>query len=107
MKFVRLALLVAAVVMVTLSAVAQEGHPLTGTWYGDFGMTAAQRNDLTVVMKWDGANTTGIVNPGPNVVPLKVAKLDVKLGTPGQRGTLAQGGNPAQPAIAPTPPTFS
>jgi len=101
MKFVRLAFLVAAVVTVTMSAVAQEGHPLTGTWYGDFGMTAAQRNDLTVVMKWDGANTTGLVNPGPNAVPLKTARLDVKLGTPGQRG-----GN-GQQAIPATPPTFT
>ncbi len=101
MKLVRLFLLIAVVVTVGLTAVAQEGHPLTGTWYGDFGMSTAQRNDLTVVMKWDGANTTGIVNPGPNVVPIKTARLDVKLGTPGQRG-----GN-GQPAVAPVPPTFS
>jgi hypothetical protein len=107
MKSVRLFLAMAAVFSVSVCAIAQEGHPLTGTWYGDFGATAAQRNDLTVVMKWDGSNTTGIVNPGPNVVPLKVARLDVKLGTPGQRGTPAQGGNPAVPAVAPTPPTFS
>jgi hypothetical protein len=107
MKSVRLFLAMAAVFSVCVFAIAQEGHPLTGTWYGDFGMTAAQRNDLTVIMKWDGANTTGMVNPGPNAVPLKVAKLDVKLGTPGQRGTPAQGGNPAVPAIAPTPPVFS
>src|SRR5262245_22034759 len=107
MKSVRLFLAMALVFCVSVCAIAQEGHPLTGTWYGDFGMTAAQRNDLTVVMKWDGANTTGIVNPGPNVVPFKVTKLNVKYGTPGQRGTPAQGGNPAQRAIAPTPPTFS
>ena len=107
MKSLRLFLAMAAVFSVCVVAIAQEGHPLTGTWYGDFGMTAAQRNDLTVIMKWDGANTTGMVNPGPNAVPLKVAKLDVKLGTPGQRGTPAQGGNPAVPAIAPTPPVFS
>src|SRR6476660_9139975 len=104
MKFVRLAFLIAAVVTVTMSAVAQEGHPLTGTWYGDFGMTAAQRNDLTVVMKWDGGNTTGIVNPGPNAVPLKVARLDVKLGTPAVQG---QRGNPAQPGTPAVPPTFT
>ena len=64
MKSVRFLFLVAVMAAVTMSAVAQEGHPLTGTWYGDFGMTAGQRNDLTVVMKWDGANTTGIVHRG-------------------------------------------
>src|SRR5205809_6215678 len=107
MKSGRLFFLFAAVFTLAVSAFAQEGHPLTGTWYGDFGMSPAQRNDLTVVMKWDGTNTTGIVNPGPNAVPLKTARLDVKLGTPGQRGTPAQGNTPAQPAVAPIPPTFS
>jgi hypothetical protein len=107
MKAVRLFLAMATLAALSLPVIAQEGHPLTGTWYGDFGMTQGQRNDLTVIMKWDGSTTTGMVNPGPNGVPLKVARLDVKLGTPGQRGTPAQGGNPAVPAVAPTPPTFS
>ena len=107
MKSVRLFFVVAAVLTMTVAAVAQEGHPLTGTWYGDFGMSPGQRSDLTVIMKWDGANTTGIVNPGPNAVPIKTARLDVKLGTPGQRGTQAQGNTPAQPAVAATPHTFN
>ena len=34
-------------------AAAQEGHPLAGTWYGDFP-TGNQKTDLTVIMKWDG-----------------------------------------------------
>src|SRR5436190_19670638 len=107
MKFVYLFVVVAALVSLTAPAIAQEGHPLTGSWYGDFGMSAAKRNDLTVVMKWDGSATTGIVNPGPGAVPLKIARLDVTLGNPGQRGTPAQGGQAAQPAIPPTPPTFA
>ena len=60
----------------TLSAVAQEGHPLTGTWYGEFGMSAAKRNDLTVIMNWDGKAVSGIINPGPDVVKIKLATLD-------------------------------
>ena len=60
----------------TISAPAQEGHPLTGVWYGDWGTTAAQRNHLTIQMNWDGKNVTGIVNPGPDSYPLKVATLD-------------------------------
>ena len=107
MKSARLFVLLAIVLTLTVTAIAQEGHPLTGTWYGDFGMTSNQRNDLTVVMKWDGTQTTGIVNPGPNSVPIKVARLDTTLGKPGSRGTPAQGNTPAQPAVAPTPPTFS
>jgi hypothetical protein len=55
---------------------AQEGHPLTGVWYGDFGANATQRNHLTIQMQWDGKAVTGIVNPGPDSYPLKVVTLD-------------------------------
>ena len=83
-KSARLVFISAVVLILAVSAVAQEGHPLTGTWYGDFGMDSSKRNDLTVVMKWDGSATSGIVNPGPSAVPIKVARLDTKLGTPGR-----------------------
>jgi hypothetical protein len=64
------------VLALTTSAIAQEGHPLTGTWYGDFGMNAAKRNDLTVIMNWDGKAVSGIINPGPDTQKIKVATLD-------------------------------
>jgi hypothetical protein len=56
---------------------AQEGHPLTGTWFGDWGATPTQRNHLTIVMSWDGENVTGIINPGPNSIPIGSVYLDV------------------------------
>lgn len=49
---------------------AQEGHPLAGTWRGDWGPSADHRNAVTVVMSWDGENVNGILNPGPVGVPL-------------------------------------
>jgi hypothetical protein len=55
---------------------AQEGHPLVGTWYGDWGPSANQRNDVTIVMNWDGKSISGMINPGPNAIPFKVATLD-------------------------------
>ena len=82
MKFARLFFIFALLIAAAVSVAAQEGHPLTGTWYGDFGMTAGQRNDLTVILKWDGSNVSGLVNPGPNVVPIKSARMDVKLTSP-------------------------
>jgi len=60
----------------TIAGLAQEGHPLTGVWYGDWGPNATQRNHLTIQMQWDGKNVTGIVNPGPDSYPLKVVTLD-------------------------------
>jgi len=55
---------------------AQEGHPLVGTWSGDWGPTPTHRNQVTIVMNWDGKNISGIINPGPDVIPMKVATLD-------------------------------
>jgi len=59
------------------SLAAQEGHPLTGTWSGDWGSSAAQRSHLTVVMSWDGKAVTGTINPGPEAIPLGSVALDV------------------------------
>ena len=66
----------ATLALTTLSAPAQEGHPLSGVWYGDWGATPAQRNDLTVVMAWDGKAINGTINPGPDAVQIKTATLD-------------------------------
>jgi hypothetical protein len=52
-----------------VSAVAQQGHPLTGTWNGDWGTTPTQRTQLTVVMNWDGKEVKTVINPGPNSAP--------------------------------------
>lgn len=58
------------------SVFAQQGHPLTGTWSGDWGVTSANRTQLTVVMNWDGKEVKCIFDPGPNQVPCNVT-LDV------------------------------
>ena len=50
--------------VIAVAGLAQEGHPLTGVWYGDWGPNATTRNHLTIQMHWDGKNVTGIVNPG-------------------------------------------
>ena len=67
-------MLIAAVLCA--SAFAQEGHPLVGTWSGDWGPSATHRNQVTIVLNWDGKNVTGIINPGPDVIPIKVVTLD-------------------------------
>ena len=76
-----------------VTAAAQEGHPLTGTWYGDFG-TGNQKRDLTVVMKWDGQNVTGMINPGPNASPLKSVVMDITPGKPAPAGRGSTAGTP-------------
>jgi hypothetical protein len=55
---------------------AQQGHPLVGTWSGDWGPTATQRNQVTLVMNWDGKNVTGLINPGPDSIPISSVYVD-------------------------------
>ena len=62
--------------ILTVSGFAQEGHPLTGTWYGDYGVGTADRSHLTIELQWDGKNVTGVINPGPDSFPVKVCTLD-------------------------------
>lgn len=62
---------------VTLAAaIAQEGHPMTGSWVGDWGLTPAERNRVVVVIEWTGSELVGSINPGPNAIPIRTATAD-------------------------------
>jgi hypothetical protein len=65
-----------ALAIFTISAFAQEGHPLTGTWHGDWSPSAGQKNRIVMALKWDTKNVTGTLNPGPRSAPLKIVTLD-------------------------------
>jgi hypothetical protein len=83
-----------------LSAGAQEGHPLTGSWHGDWGTSPTQRTPVFIFMKWDSKNIAGKINPGPKAATLTVATLDpskwtVHLEGDGKDAT----GNPARIVI--------
>ena len=58
------------------SSSAQEGHPLTGTWSGDWGPNATERIRVTFVMNWDGDIVAGIMNPGPDSTPIQNVYVD-------------------------------
>jgi hypothetical protein len=94
---VRALMAVAMAAAFAVAAAAQEGHPLTGTWYGDYG-AGNQKNDLTVIMKWDGRSVSGLINPGPKSVPLKSVVMDITPGKPAPQG---------QGSTAGTPPVFN
>ena len=59
---------------------AQSSMDPTGTWTGDWGPSAADRNPVTVQLNWDGTALTGTVNPGPNAVELKNCTFDAETG---------------------------
>jgi hypothetical protein len=64
-------------ILLGFAAFAQQGHPLTGTWSGDWGASPAERTAVTLVLNWDGQKVTGIINPGPDSIPLSGVYLDV------------------------------
>jgi len=64
--------------MTTAAALAQEGHPLKGTWLGDWGPAKDNRTQVTIVLDWDGKNISGVINPGPASIPIQKATLEPK-----------------------------
>jgi hypothetical protein len=78
-------LVLVAAMAVAATATAQEGHPLVGTWYGDYE-AGKQKRDLTIIMQWDGKVATGTMNPGANAVPITSAVLDITPGKPAPEG---------------------
>jgi hypothetical protein len=57
---------------------AQEGHPVVGTWHGTWGPNATTRNDATFVITFTGKGQviSGVMNPGSNSAPITKASLD-------------------------------
>jgi hypothetical protein len=93
----RALILATAVVALSVSTLAQEGYPLTGTWYGEYG-TGGAKKDITIVMKWDGSKASGLMNPGPSAVPLKNIVLDI---IPGKAGNRSLNNPEGTEAVAP------
>jgi hypothetical protein len=60
---------------IAASAFAQFGHPLTGTWSGDWGPSKDKRERLLVQMQYDGKQVIGTINPGANGIPLKTVTV--------------------------------
>ena len=59
------------VVLVAAAAYAQFGHPLKGSWSGDWGTGNTGRTHIVLNINWDGKALTTSLNPGANEVALK------------------------------------
>jgi len=89
-------------VFATPVAQAQEGQPAKGTWLGFWGPTQTAQSRIVLVIDHDGKTMSGVYQPGPNAVPLKVARLDITPGKPAvgvARGNSGQA--PQVPAVLP------
>ena len=72
-----------ACVLMVASVFAQGTDPLSGTWSGDWGPSANDRNDVTLALKWDGKALSGNVTGGTNVsgpIPLQKTSFDANSG---------------------------
>jgi hypothetical protein len=69
--------IVAIVFALALPAVlhAQFGHPLKGSWTGEWG-PKDKPNRLLLNFDWDGKDITGVINPGPNAATVKSVVFD-------------------------------
>jgi len=74
--FHRVAGAILLLVATALTASAQFGHPLKGTWSGEWGPSRDKRTHIVLELNWDGKAITGNINPGPNAVPIQKATLD-------------------------------
>jgi hypothetical protein len=68
---------------------AQEGHPLKGSWLGEWTGNSVHGDNILLILDWDGKTVTGMINPGTDNIPLKAASLEpngwvVKLEADGQ-----------------------
>jgi len=69
---------VLACLIIAAPVLAQEGHPLVGSWHGDRGPGTASRTSVTLIMDWDGTVISGLVNPVDEHAALQNAKLNPK-----------------------------
>ena len=75
MRALRFVLALSITALLAAPVVAQEGHPLKGSWIGTWAGNHNQGNDLLLVLNWDGKNIIGTINPGTDNIAIKNATL--------------------------------
>jgi hypothetical protein len=59
------------------AALGQVGHPAKGSWSGYWGTSDASKRRILLLLDWRDRAITGVINPGPNEIPIDKADLDV------------------------------
>jgi hypothetical protein len=55
---------------------AQEGHPVKGSWIGEWEGNSTHGENVLMVMDWDGEKISGIINPGTDNIAIDNAMLN-------------------------------
>jgi len=74
-RLLRVVCLLAVLAMVVPSF-AQMGHPLKGSWSGDWWLKKGDENHVLLDFDWDGKTLKGIFNPGTDNAALQNLTLE-------------------------------
>jgi hypothetical protein len=73
-------LLVCLILVAPVFAQQGKADSVAGSWTGTWGPNRNDRNDVTVVLKWDGKALTGTVQSEGQSIPIKKGTYDAKTG---------------------------
>ena len=65
-----------AVLAMVAPAFAQMGHPLKGSWSGDWWLKKGEENHVLLDFDWDGKTLKGMFNPGTDNAALQNLRLE-------------------------------
>ena len=60
----------------TVPGQAQEGHPLRGSWIGEWKGNRTHDEFVLIVLDWNGRQITGTINPGTDNIEITSAELN-------------------------------
>ena len=64
-------IIVIAVLVIAVPAFAQFGHPLKGSWSGEWWLKKGAENRILLDFDWDGKALKGMLNPGTDNLPMQ------------------------------------
>jgi len=64
------------VLALSAPTLAQEGHPLKGSWIGVWESNQVHGDDIVVILDWDGSKISGMINPGTDNIAISTATLN-------------------------------
>ncbi|MGD8339475.1 MAG: hypothetical protein PVH89_01760 [Gammaproteobacteria bacterium] len=67
---------VVAALALAVPSLAQEGHPLKGSWIGVWEDNPTHDEFVLVILDWNGREITGMINPGTDNIEITHAELD-------------------------------
>ena len=67
---------IAASLALAVPSLAQEGHPLRGSWIGVWEGNETHDEFVLVILDWNGSEVTGMINPGTDNIEITGVTLD-------------------------------